>query len=114
MENGLKFVWKKPNLRGELPFLIKLALRFKGWISQNGTLTPQGEMAAQKIVRLHRLWEVYLVEYLGQNVEKVHRTAEELEHLFSPELEKELTRLLNNPLRDPHEQPIPPSQAGKS
>ncbi len=108
MENGLKLVWKKPNLKTELSPFIKLSLRMKGWISKEGALTPKGELAAQKIVRLHRLWEVYLVEYLGQNVEKVHRTAEELEHLFSPALEKELTLLLNNPLKDPHEQPIPP------
>lgn len=108
MENGLKLVWKKPALQSELSPLVKLSLRMKGWLSQEGTLTHAGELAAQKIVRLHRLWEVYLVEYLGQNVEKVHRTAEELEHLFSPALEKELTRLLNNPIKDPHQQPIPP------
>lgn len=109
MENSLKLIWKKPHLKTELPSWIRLALRLKGWISKDGNLTHQGEKKAQRIIRLHRLWEVYLVEYLGQNVEKVHRTAEELEHLFSPELEKKLTELLNNPLKDPHEQPIPPS-----
>ena len=83
-------------------------MRLRGWISKDGTLTPRGEASAQKIVRLHRLWEVYLVEYLGQNVDKVHRTAEELEHLFSPALEQQLTTLLNNPEKDPHDQPIPP------
>jgi manganese/zinc/iron transport system permease protein len=108
LENGLKLVWKKPHLKAELPPFIRFSLYLKGWISKEGSLTPRGELAAQKIVRLHRLWEVYLVEYLGQNVEKVHRTAEELEHLFSPALEKELTRLLNNPAQDPHKQPIPP------
>jgi manganese/zinc/iron transport system permease protein len=108
MENGLKLIWKKPDLAAEISPLIKLSLRLRGWLSKKGTLTPKGALAAQKIVRLHRLWEVYLVEYLGQNVEKVHRTAEELEHLFSPSLEKELTLLLNDPLKDPHQQPIPP------
>ncbi|MGH2638223.1 MAG: iron chelate uptake ABC transporter family permease subunit [Rhabdochlamydiaceae bacterium] len=110
MENGLKLVWKKPNLISELSSFIKFSLRMKGWISKENTLTSKGALAAQKIIRLHRLWEVYLVEYLGQNVEKVHRTAEELEHLFSPALEKQLTLLLNNPLKDPHEQPIPPRE----
>lgn len=108
LENGVKLLWKRPQLKTELSFFIKFSLRFKGWITKDGTLTPEGELAAQKIVRLHRLWEVYLVEYLGQNVEKVHRTAEELEHLFSPALEKQLTILLNNPQKDPHQQPIPP------
>ncbi len=108
MENGLKLIWKKPHLNKEVSPFIRFSMRLKGWITKEGTLTPKGEVAAQKIVRLHRLWEVYLVENLGQNVEKVHRSAEELEHLFSPALERELTRLLNNPEKDPHQQPIPP------
>ncbi len=109
LENTLKTIWKKPHLQSELSFFVKLSLRAKGWVNQDGHLTPLGEKKAQKIVRLHRLWEVYLVEYLGQNVDKVHRTAEELEHLFSPSLEQELSELLHHPVKDPHEQPIPPS-----
>lgn len=108
MENGLKLIWKKPNLHTELSPFIRFSLYLKQWTFKDGSLTPLGTQKAQKIVRLHRLWEVYLVEYLGQNVDKVHRTAEELEHLFSPALEKELTRILNNPVKDPHHQPIPP------
>ena len=61
---------------------------------------------AARIIRLHRLWEVYLV-YLGQNRDKVHRNAEEMEHIITPELEKELTDLLKDPKQDPHHQPIP-------
>ena len=108
MENGLKHIWKKPASQKELSSFIRFSLRLRGWLTSEGSLTPQGELQAKKIIRLHRLWEVYLVECLGQNVEKVHRTAEELEHLFSPALEKELSELLNYPLKDPHEQPIPP------
>jgi manganese/zinc/iron transport system permease protein len=110
MENSLKHLWKKPGSQTEISPFIRFSLRLQGWLNPRGALTPQGELQAKKIVRLHRLWEVYLVEYLGQSVEKVHRTAEELEHLFSPALEKELSELLNYPLKDPHEQPIPPSQ----
>ena len=108
MENGLKLIWKKPGSSPQISPLIRFSLRLRGWLTSEGRLTPQGKIRAQRIVRLHRLWEVYLVEYLGQNVEKVHRTAEELEHLFSPTLEQELSQLLNYPLKDPHEQPIPP------
>ncbi len=111
MENGLKLLWKKPQLYTEISPHIRAALHLKGWTSKKSLLTPLGKRQAQKIVRLHRLWEVYLVEYLGQNVDKVHRTAEDLEHLFSPALEKELTLLLNNPVQDPHQQPIPPREA---
>jgi manganese/zinc/iron transport system permease protein len=45
--------------------------------------------------------------------ERVHRNAEEMEHIITPELEQELIELLNNPMRDPHSQPIPPSQKRK-
>lgn len=62
---------------------------------------------AASIVRLHRLWELYLTETLGLHVENVHRTAEEMEHILTPEMEEKLTRLLDNPKSDPHDQPIP-------
>ena len=60
-----------------------------------------------RIVRLHRLWEVYLVNSLGLKVERVHKSAEEMEHILTPELERKLTELLDNPKQDPHDQPIP-------
>jgi manganese/zinc/iron transport system permease protein len=107
LENALKSLWK-----GEKKLfspLIRWQLKQRKWIDSQGKLTSLGKEAAEKIIRLHRLWEVYLVDYMGQKVEKVHRTAEELEHLFSPELEKELTELLRNPRHDPHHQPIPPA-----
>ena len=82
----------------------------QGWLQKEGQgyrLTPDGRQKAAQIIRLHRLWEVYLVDYLGQGVERVHRNAEEMEHILTPELEKELTILLQDPKRDPHHQPIP-------
>lgn len=86
-------------------------LRSNGWIIHDESgyfLTHEGEQWAAKIVRLHRLWEVYLVDYLGIGAEKVHRSAEEMEHILTPELERELTLLLKDPKKDPHAQPIPP------
>ena len=64
-------------------------------------------MRAARIIRLHRLWEVYLANYLGFKVDRVHRNAEEMEHIITPELEKELISLLEDPTHDPHSQPIP-------
>ena len=58
-------------------------------------------------MRLHRLWEVYLVDYLGVGAERVHRSAEEMEHAITQELEAKLTLILNDPKHDPHHQPIP-------
>ena len=71
------------------------------------TLTSKGVAKAEKIVRLHRLWEVYLFDYLGVNRENVHQSAEEMEHILTPDLEEKLTHLLQNPERDPHNQIIP-------
>jgi manganese/zinc/iron transport system permease protein len=106
MENILKSLWK--GKKAHLPLFIYWHLRWRGFIHKNKELSLQGKKRAEKIVRLHRLWEVYLVDYLGQHAEKVHRNAEELEHLITPELEIALTDLLQDPKLDPHDQPIPP------
>jgi manganese/zinc/iron transport system permease protein len=125
-ENILKMIWR---LNPSAPFSLHtisayqsispLFLRFivwrmikNGWLQKTPSggyqLTNDGYSRAAKIVRLHRLWEVYLVSYLGEGVERVHRNAEEMEHIITPALEKELTFLLNDPKQDPHHQPIPP------
>jgi manganese/zinc/iron transport system permease protein len=119
LENALKACWKKgrevtlsskelnASLRlssWSLQFLIWRMQR-EGWF-RDGKLTEEGYHKASRIVRLHRLWEAYLV-YLGQGADKVHHNAEEMEHVITPELEKELTELLQHPKQDPHHQPIP-------
>jgi manganese/zinc/iron transport system permease protein len=71
-------------------------------------LTRDGEMRAAHIVRLHRLWELYLVKNIGVQEESVHSSAEEMEHILTPFIEKELTKELNDPKIDPHNSPIPP------
>lgn len=93
-----------------LRFLLWRLVR-NGWLEKVGAdayqLTKEGGAWAAKIVRLHRLWEVYLANYVGLHAEKVHRNAEEMEHIITPELERELTLLLKDPKQDPHHQPIP-------
>lgn len=96
-----------------LKFLLR-KMEQNGWLEKqiDGSycLTADGQHRAAKIVRLHRLWEVYLADYLEIGVERVHRNAEEMEHIITPELERELTLLLNDPKQDPHHQPIPPKE----
>lgn len=90
--------------------LILMGLVNNGWVEKNGSLyrlTSNGKQWAARVVRLHRLWEVYLADYLGVGVERVHRNAEEMEHIITPELERELTLLLKDPEMDPHHQRIP-------
>lgn len=108
-ENLLKSMWKKgavsiPSWTGKVALW---RLQKEGWVDSNSSLTVDGMKKAASIVRLHRLWELYLTEELGFQAEKVHRTAEEMEHILTTEMEEKLTKLLQNPKHDPHQQPIP-------
>ncbi|GAB4226090.1 MAG: iron chelate uptake ABC transporter family permease subunit [Chlamydiales bacterium] len=123
-ENLLKAMWYKEqgewvsisyfqNFLSFPSFYIRFVLwrlKQQGWVLQQYgayALSIDGRHRAAHIVRLHRLWEVYLVDYLGVGVERVHMDADEMEHIITPELERELVELLNDPKRDPHHQPIP-------
>lgn len=72
-------------------------------------LTEKGKKAAVKIVRKHRLWEVFLVEKLNFKWDEVHDIAEQLEHINSDELIEKLDVFLGKPKSDPHGDPIPDS-----
>lgn len=85
--------------------LVKLNLVQKnkdGW-----KLNAEGTEIGQRMVRLHRLWEVYLTHYLNLPSDHVHETAEAMEHILTPEMEKELELLLDKPAFDPHKSKIP-------
>ncbi len=70
-------------------------------------LTTKGETVAINLVRKHRIWEVFLTEYLKYPWDKVHNEAENLEHASSDELIIKLENFLNFPKYDPHGHPIP-------
>ncbi|HYJ80732.1 MAG TPA: metal-dependent transcriptional regulator [Longimicrobiaceae bacterium] len=70
-------------------------------------LTGAGEMAALRIIRRHRVLELFLVEKLGYEWDCVHGEAERLEHAASDDLIERLARLLGEPERDPHGAAIP-------
>ncbi len=109
-ENILKGMWKKGRFSEAPSLIVRAALwRLKrgGWINQRLELTFDGKKKAAAIVRLHRLWELYLTNRLGFHVKEVHRTAEEMEHILTPEMELNLTHILDDPKHDPHDQPIP-------
>jgi DtxR family Mn-dependent transcriptional regulator len=74
---------------------------------QGVQLTETGLAIALKIIRKHRLWEVFLVEKLNFKWDEVHDIAEQLEHINSVELTKRLDEFLNYPKFDPHGDPIP-------
>jgi DtxR family Mn-dependent transcriptional regulator len=71
------------------------------------TLTETGRLRAVKTIRKHRLWEVFLVNKLGYRWDEIHPMAEELEHIDFDDLTERLAKFLDNPVTDPHGDPIP-------
>lgn len=74
-------------------------------------LNQKGELAALRIIRRHRVWEVFLVKDLKFKWDEVHEVAEQLEHIVSPLLINRLDAFLGHPQFDPHGDPIP-NEAG--
>lgn len=70
-------------------------------------LSALGKDTAVQIIRKHRLWEVFLVDQLNFSWDEVHEVAEQLEHIKSKKLIKELDKFLDYPTMDPHGDPIP-------
>src|SRR5690606_30644004 len=73
-------------------------------------LTPAGEEEALKILRRHRLIELYLVEELGYELHEVHAEAERLEHAVSDRFIEAIADRLGHPDVDPHGDPIPTAE----
>lgn len=70
-------------------------------------LTEKGRAVALKIVRRHRLIELFLTEILNYEPHAVHDEAERLEHHISDEFEQKIDVLLNFPAACPHGSIIP-------
>lgn len=70
-------------------------------------LTDMGRSEGRRVVRLHRLWELYLTERLGMAADHIHPQAETMEHVITPEIEALIVKELGNPEVDPHQSPIP-------
>jgi DtxR family Mn-dependent transcriptional regulator len=73
-------------------------------------LTRAGIVEARRVIRRHRLVELFLTRVLGLDWSEVDAEAEALEHAISPRLEQALAAYLNEPLEDPHGHPIPTSE----
>ncbi len=71
------------------------------------SLTEHGERIATYIIRRHRLWEVFLVERLGLDMDQAHTSACGLEHETSQEVAARLSAFLGNPRVNPQGLPIP-------
>ena len=70
-------------------------------------LTPQGRERAQELIRVHRLWERYLVDREGMPLAAIHAEAHRREHETSAEQAAKLDAELGHPAWDPHGDIIP-------
>ena len=71
------------------------------------SLTPEGWSEACRIVRNHRLWELYLTNEVQYAPDHVHEDAEKIEHILGDETVRKIERILSNPRMDPHGKLIP-------
>ena len=99
---------KAPSVTGMLKRLADA-----GWIGYTpgagARLTPTGLAEALRVIRRHRLVELFLTQVLKLDWSEVDAEAEALEHAISPRLEQALAEYLGEPLEDPHGHPIPSS-----
>ena len=73
-------------------------------------LTDAGERLASRVLRRHRLIELFLVRVLGMSWAEVHDEAERLEHAVSDPLIDRIDEMLGRPSVDPHGDPIPTAE----
>jgi DtxR family Mn-dependent transcriptional regulator len=99
---------KAPSVTGMLKRLADA-----GWITYTpktgAQLTAAGLAEALRVIRRHRLVELFLTRVLGLDWSEVDAEAEALEHAISPRLEQAIAAHLGEPHEDPHGHPIPSS-----
>ncbi|MDA0839657.1 MAG: metal ABC transporter permease [Planctomycetota bacterium] len=94
-----------------LRWLSLKSLELGGLISKEGEefqLTEIGREKAGQLIRSHRLWESYLHKHFELSLNRLHRSAERLEHITDPELGQRLAEAVDLPTTDPQGRLIPP------
>jgi DtxR family Mn-dependent transcriptional regulator len=71
------------------------------------SLTKAGRNLALRVLRRHRLLELFLVKTLDLTWDQVHAEAENMEHSVSDMLIERIDEFLGRPETDPHGDPIP-------
>ena len=93
-----------------LQLLARLRLRLTGAVTSQGgeaALTERGRARGQRLVRRHRLWEIYLSDRLAIPASHLHDPAHRIEHFLDEELTRRIEEKLDSPDRDPHGREIP-------
>ena len=96
--------------RHQVQHLWRLAARFR-WVDPASpdpmVLTDEGLEEARRVVRNHRLWELFLTQEAKLASDHVHADAEHIEHILPRDVLRRLEQMLDNPTADPHGRPIP-------
>ena len=74
---------------------------------EGARLTGAGRRLALKVIRRHRLLELFLARTLEMSWDEVHEEAENMEHAASERLIDRIEAFLGFPTVDPHGDPIP-------
>jgi manganese/zinc/iron transport system permease protein len=104
-----EIIRKRKMERDRLMQSLKRLFR-QGYVQRTGKLwglSNEGKTRAQRIVKIHRLWELYLTTHVHIAPDHVHEDADTIEHFLTPELEADLEQILNYPTVDPHKTQIP-------
>jgi DtxR family Mn-dependent transcriptional regulator len=75
--------------------------------------TAEGQRLAARVLRRHRLWEVFLVDHLEMAWEEAHAAACLLEHSTPDEVLTRLASYLGHPRVNPRGDPIPGSSGAE-
>lgn len=103
---ALKFGFTDQSVNEMVKRLVKKGLftfsRYKGV-----SLTSEGKKEATRMIRSHRLWELFLYQTLGFKWHEVHEDAERLEHVASEKVIDAIDVFLKHPTQCQHGNPIP-------
>ena len=71
-------------------------------------LTPAGRVAAERVIRRHRIIERLLTDFMGYSGAESHEQADQLQDTFTDEMIERIREKLGNPTRCPHGWPVDP------
>lgn len=86
--------WSSTKLRVHLALARRAGL-VRGSEGGHFALTAEGRERARRLIRNHRLWELYLIRYADIAPSHVDRDADTIEHVLGPEMVARLEQLLH-------------------
>jgi len=110
-ELATKFGFSDQSVNEMVRRLVKKGI-FKFSPYKGVSLTLEGRQEAIRMVRSHRLWELFLNKAFAFKWNEVHEDAERLEHAVSDKVIDAIDKYLDYPTHCQHGNPIP-TKAGK-